>query len=247
MRGACGLVIGDWCGPAVPCCGRGRWWGDYFRRCIGQDRIYAPLHRTHAPLASHPRPARAPQAFRRRALTYDRVSPKQLSSATLVDGDRIKIGACTYHAVLLDPIEACEPALLAKLVALAEAGVQILSLGGLPDRAIGWRDHEKRDEEVKALVRRLQNKVSFLAKTSKKADVPVGMGCCGMLKHVTGLAAEAAIHDIEILLSDVFGEVVEPMATNGEDFGFSIERRATAEGDVSSAIQSSPCRRCIGA
>jgi hypothetical protein len=56
---------------------------------------------------------------------------------------------------LLDPLEVAEPELMEAILALAEGGVPVLALGGLPERAPGVRDAKARDARVRAATLRL--------------------------------------------------------------------------------------------
>lgn len=162
------------------------------------------------------------KAFRRRALTYHRVSPTMLSNAT-ARGKQVKIGCRTFTALLLPELPTAEPALVAKLLELARAGVPVLTLGGLPTRAIGYKDHTSRDLEVKASVAKLADLVKPMIKGA--TDRKVGCLCLGAAK------SDAAVDDIAILLQQhVTNALIEP--AGGADFAANVERRVTERGDI---------------
>ena len=98
------------------------------------------------------------RALRGRGLVHDRVSRRMLSGA-VPRRDAVQIGARTYRAVLLDPLEIAEPALVERLADIAEAGIPVLALGALPRRAPGLRDAEARDRRVQAATKRLASLV----------------------------------------------------------------------------------------
>lgn len=141
------------------------------------------------------------QALRARGLVHDRVSAKMLTGAKRVK-EGVQVGARTYQALLLDPMEVATPELVERLATLVESGVPVLRLGDLPERAPGFHDMKNRDARVRAAVKRLAAGVVV---------VPQG-----------GLEATLASH--------VRAAVVEPLA--GERLAVSIERRQTVAGVV---------------
>jgi len=98
------------------------------------------------------------RTLRARGLGHDRVSRRMLAGARATGG-RFQIGAGHYSALLLDPLEIAEPALVERIAALAEAGVPVLALGTLPQRAPGFRNAEARDGRVRAATKRLSKLV----------------------------------------------------------------------------------------
>jgi hypothetical protein len=98
------------------------------------------------------------RVLRERGLVFDRVSRRMLGGAVAIE-DACRIGAQRYGALLLDPIEIAEPALVESLAAMAEAGVPVLALGALPRRAPGLRDAAARDQRVRAATERLAKRV----------------------------------------------------------------------------------------
>jgi len=93
-------------------------------------------------------------ALRARGLVHDRVSRRMLAGAQGSRGE-CRIGARHYRAILLDPLEIAEPALVERIAAIAETGVPVLALGSLPRRAPGLRDAQARDRRVRAATKRL--------------------------------------------------------------------------------------------
>ncbi|MDG2335951.1 MAG: glycosyl hydrolase [Myxococcota bacterium] len=142
------------------------------------------------------------QILRARGLGYDRVSRRMLAGAQL-EGDGFRVGAGHYRALILDPLEVAEPALIARVSELAAAGIPVIALGELPRRAPGLRDAAARDHAVKA--------------ASKAAKVKV-------VGPVRGEALEA------VLASRVRPGFVEPVA--GEALAFSLARRWTSRGEI---------------
>ncbi len=79
--------------------------------------------------------------------TYDRISRKGLTNAQVTDNG-FKVGAAGYRALLIKDLAVAEPEMLASVIAIAEAGVPVLVLGGLPTRAPGLSQASARDELV---------------------------------------------------------------------------------------------------
>jgi hypothetical protein len=98
------------------------------------------------------------RALRARGLVHDRVSRRMLAGARAASGV-CRIGAGRYRAILLDPLAVAEPALVEALARVAEAGIPVLALGELPQRAPGLRDARARDRRVRAAVGRLTRHV----------------------------------------------------------------------------------------
>ncbi|HKK51969.1 MAG TPA: glycosyl hydrolase, partial [Myxococcota bacterium] len=164
----------------------------------------------------------ATRALRARGLVHDRISRRMLDSARLI-GDRreadgiaaggmdasigqklgVQIGARSYRALLLDPLAVAEPVLVTRLAELAEAGIPILTLGALPERAPGLRDAIGRDARVRSTSRRLASRA-----------------------HP---ASDAAA--LETLLARyVPADLVEPMPDGR--LAVSLERRRSREGEI---------------
>ena len=77
----------------------------------------------------------------------DRISRSDLENA-VVNDNQVVVGAMGYDAVLIDNLEIAKPELLANLFSLAQQGIPVFVMDGLPDRAAGWADHEARDAAV---------------------------------------------------------------------------------------------------
>ncbi|MCP4004826.1 MAG: hypothetical protein GY725_11570 [bacterium] len=142
------------------------------------------------------------RALRARGLVHDRVSRRMLAAARVEQG-RVRIGAQTYRAVLLDPVEVATPALVERLVRIAEAGIPVLALGALPERATGFRDAKMRDARVRAALEALSARVLRVGQTDSLEAL--------LKKHVRpGL--------------------VEPVS--GENLAVSLDRRRIEAGDT---------------
>jgi hypothetical protein len=150
-----------------------------------------------------PHGGESPQAaaFRARGLTHDRVSRKMLTGAR-VEGGKLAIGAARYRALLLDPMRVAEPGLVRSIAKIAEAGVPVLALGALPERAPGLHGADVRDARV------------------REARV-----------RIDSLVIPVRVNQLERALADyVAGDLVEPVA--GERLDVAIARRRSAAGDV---------------
>jgi hypothetical protein len=102
----------------------------------------------------HAGESKTTRALRARGLVHDRVSRRMLAGAEAVDGS-CRIGARRYRALLLDPLSVAEPELAERIATVAEAGVPVLALGALPERAPGLRDAAARDARVRTASKRL--------------------------------------------------------------------------------------------
>jgi hypothetical protein len=153
-------------------------------------------------VAPHAGESETTEILRARGLVHDRVSRRMLANASVAEG-AVRIGAREYRAVLLDPLKIAEPALVKRLVEIAEAGVPVLGLGGLPQRAPGSRDARARDASVRAATKRL-------VKHSVPAHTPAQLEA-KLSKHVKS-------------------SLVEPPP--GSRLAVSLERRTHSSGDT---------------
>jgi hypothetical protein len=101
-------------------------------------------------------------ALKRGGFVYDRVSRKGLSAARVQPGG-FSVGAASYAALLLTDLQASSPEVMQSVERLANAGIPILVLGRLPERATGFADHEQRDAAVRESVQRLRSHVRFVS------------------------------------------------------------------------------------
>ena len=144
------------------------------------------------------------RALRGRGLVYDRVSRRMLAGAKPTEGV-CRIGARQYRAVLLDPLEIAEPTLVRSLVAIAESGIPVLSLGSLPRRAPGLRSAEARDQQVRAATKHLASLVipvpdrerleSLLGKhvESSLVEPPAGTSLSASMERRRSVAGETLL------------------------------------------------------
>jgi len=142
------------------------------------------------------------RALRARGLGHDRVSRRMLAGARASKGV-CHIGARHYRALLLDPLEIAEPALIERIAALAEAGIPVLALGPLPSRAPGLRDAQARDRRVRAATKRLSELVVRVP-SPERLDA--------------------------LLAQQVESSLIEPPA--GASLSVSLERRHSPAGDT---------------
>jgi hypothetical protein len=141
-------------------------------------------------------------ALKHAGFVYDRISRKGLQSA-VASGEGFSVGAASYKALLVSDLSVATPEAMASLEALANAGVPILVMGGLPSRAPGLVDHEARDLAVTESAARLASAVRAVSTASE-----------------LGLALLSA------------GLTPALSAPSGEAFVFSPERRVTPGGDL---------------
>jgi hypothetical protein len=109
------------------------------------------------------------RALRARGLVTDRVSRRQLRDAVVSQGS-FRVGAAHYRALLLDPMEAAEPELVERAVAIARAGVPVLAIGALPRRSRGLVDADLRDRALAAAVAELRTLAVAVATEEELGD-----------------------------------------------------------------------------
>jgi hypothetical protein len=141
-------------------------------------------------------------ALKRAGLVYDRVSRSGLSDASAGSGS-FTVGAAQYDALLVTNLNAASPELMSAIETIAAAGVPVIVIGGLPDRATGMVDHQQRDAAVQASAAGLQPQIIEVS----------GADALGAALESSG---------VEPALSPA----------GGGEFAFSIDRRQMEDGEV---------------
>jgi hypothetical protein len=95
------------------------------------------------------------KALRRAGLSYDRISRSALASSTSEAG-MLQVGQGSYEALVIEGRRAAAPEMLSGIERAAAAGVPVVWIGELPERADGLLDAQARDTEVATLVERLR-------------------------------------------------------------------------------------------
>jgi hypothetical protein len=108
-------------------------------------------------------------ALKRAGLAYDRVSTNGLTNASAANGS-FTVGAAQYDCLLLTNLSVATPELMASIEAIADAGVPVIVMGGLPDRAPGLIDYEQRDAATKSSAQRLQSKTTAVEEVDELGD-----------------------------------------------------------------------------
>lgn len=125
-------------------------------------------------------------------LVYDRVSPIGLQRVRIesddVSGSAVfRIGNATYSALLIDGLQAADPELLASVQLVCDAGIPIVVVGGLPERARGWSNHITRDAAVAAAVERITPCVHTATATNAGTTL-LNIGLTPALQDANGAA-----------------------------------------------------------
>lgn len=85
----------------------------------------------------------------------DYISEPLICASTISDG-MLHYGPRSYKNLFLVGVESMNPETLAKLYEFAQQGGRIFCVETVPYKSLGWKDHEKRDAEVKAWIEKLQ-------------------------------------------------------------------------------------------
>ena len=96
-------------------------------------------------------------ALKRAGLVYDRVSPSGLTNASAANSS-FAVGSARYDCLLLTNFSVASPELMASIERLADAGIPVLVMGGLPERAPGFADYEQRDAATQSIAESLRSK-----------------------------------------------------------------------------------------
>lgn len=79
-----------------------------------------------------------------------------LICASIISDGMLHYGPRSYKNLFLVGVESMNPETLAKLYEFAQQGGHIFCVETVPYKSLGWKDHEKRDAEVKAWIEKLQ-------------------------------------------------------------------------------------------
>ncbi len=141
-------------------------------------------------------------ALKRAGFVHDRISRQNLADAVAI-GDQFEVGAAQYKGLLISDLDVATPEMMSSIENLADAGIPVIVVGDLPDRAPGFNDYEQRDMATRQIADRLQSKVAFVK----------DKGSVGMQMRESGIQP-----------------VLIP--SDGSELAFSLERREVAEGNV---------------
>lgn len=99
----------------------------------------------------------------------DYISEPLICASTISDG-MLHYGPRSYKNLFLVGVERMNPETLAKLYEFAQQGGRIFCVETVPYKSLGWKDHEKRDAEVKAWIEKLQAMPEQFIHLEKPAD-----------------------------------------------------------------------------
>lgn len=99
----------------------------------------------------------------------DYISEPLICASTISDG-MLHYGPRSYKNLFLVGVESMNPETLAKLYEFAQQGGHIFCVETVPNKSLGWKDHEKRDAEVKAWIEKLQAMPEQFIHLEKPAD-----------------------------------------------------------------------------
>ena len=116
------------------------------------------------------------KALRRAGFSYDRISRSALASSTSEAG-MLQVGQGTYEALLVEGRLAAAPEMLSGIERAAAAGVPVIWIGELPERADGLLDAQARDAAVATLVERLRLLVTVVPSVE---DIPGAIASAGV-------------------------------------------------------------------
>ena len=99
----------------------------------------------------------------------DYISEPLICASTISDG-MLHYGPRSYKNLFLVGVERMNPETLSKLYEFAQQGGRIFCVETVPYKSLGWKDHEKRDAEVKAWIEKLQAMPEQFIHLEKPAD-----------------------------------------------------------------------------
>ena len=161
------------------------------------------------------------KALRRAGFSYDRVSRSALASSKSEAG-MLQVGHGTYEALLVEGRLAAAPEMLTGIERAAAAGVPVIWIGELPERADGLLDAQARDAAVATLVERLRLLVTVVPSVE---DIPGAIASSGVTPSLgpvdsAGLQFSVARRqvsdgDIYFLFNETYEERTEQLRIEG--------------------------------
>jgi len=142
-------------------------------------------------------------ALRRVGLSYDRVSRGALSSSTSAEGALI-VGEASFRALLIEGIDAADPAMLDAVEQAVEAGVAVIWLGEFPARAIGLVDAQARDEAVSSRVASLQSTVTIVSSVEEITAAISSAGVTPTLSPVQPAGMQMSVQHRRVANGDIY-------------------------------------------
>jgi len=155
-------------------------------------------------------------ALKTAGLTYDRVNRGSLAGAAAVNG-RLQIGAADYSGLLITDLQTASPELLETVEAVARAGITVVVLGGLPQRAPGFGPAASGgDQEVAEISQRLAGEVIGAAAADELGKIFYAAGVSSPIQTAEGkipfLLNRRVLREGEMLL--LFNEGTQDLAEN---------------------------------
>jgi hypothetical protein len=109
------------------------------------------------------------EAIHQNGNACDYISEQVIQNSAIQNG-YLSYGSRKYHTVFLPHIESMEPATAGKLFDLVVSGGRIFFIETYPNKASGWKDHERRDIEVQGWINKMKSypdRCIFLNKPEK--------------------------------------------------------------------------------
>lgn len=95
------------------------------------------------------------EAIHKNGSGCDYVSEQVIRDAEMKNG-HMHYGPRKYHTIFMIEVLSMEPATLQKLHDFIMAGGRVFCIETCPEKSTGWKDHEQRDEQVKALIAKMK-------------------------------------------------------------------------------------------
>ncbi len=130
--------------------------------------------------------------------SWDLISDRQIQLLQFVNG-KIKAPGGEYQTIVLSGVKYLPLSTMKKLLALANAGAEIIFHEGVPKLVPGLSDIERKQKEFDALLARLKFKETS---ASGVYNVAMGKGSCWEGKQLRYLLANARVRSEEFLASE---------------------------------------------
>ncbi|MBW1762483.1 MAG: hypothetical protein JRJ64_13455 [Deltaproteobacteria bacterium] len=160
-------------------------------------------------------------ALRRSGFSYDRISRGALASSTGADAT-LHVGETSFQALLIEGVQAADPAMLEAIERAVDAGVPVVWTGEFPERATGLFDAQARDAEVRTRVENLRSTVQHVSSVEEIPTAISNAGVTPSLSPIDSTGLQMSVQrrqvtggDVYLLFNESYTQRSDPLRIEG--------------------------------
>lgn len=153
---------------------------------------------------------------------YDRINAHSLATARMEKGALVTRGGARYEVLVLPAIDALRAETAEKIAAFARAGLPVFFVDRVPEREIGWLDHQQRDARVRAAMDGARSTGARPVAVASLVQAIRSAGADGNLRF------RVPSPDLIFVEREIGGRhyyFIHNMAADGQDATFSTKRK----------------------